>query len=151
MLLTKMWFPPVIALAGALATDRETFARWQPRWVDVPIAMWCLWPLGQWFFVANPEPQPWIAALYLAATWGVPYLLGRMYFCGNEGGRQLITAIAAGLCGTITDRIHRGCSRTQGVTAGSMSFTHSGRTVQSAISVIGLSPSSNTAISTEFG
>src|ERR1700733_6003036 len=34
MLLTKMWFPPVIALAGALGTDRETFARWQPRWVD---------------------------------------------------------------------------------------------------------------------
>jgi len=97
MLLTKMWWPPVVALAGALWTDRETLARWRPGWTDVPMVLWCLWPIGQWSVVANPEPQPWIASLYLAAAWGAPWLLGRVYFYGDDGGRRLITAIVAGL------------------------------------------------------
>jgi hypothetical protein len=97
MLLTKAWWPPVVALAGALVTDRETLARWRPGWLDVPIISWCLWPIGQWSFVANPDPQPWIASLYLAAAWGAPWLLGRVYFCGDNGGRRLMMATVAGL------------------------------------------------------
>jgi hypothetical protein len=98
MLLTKMWWPPVVALAGALWKDRESLARWRPGWIDVPMVLWCLWPLGQWLVVDdNPEPQAWIASLYLAAAWGVPWFLGRVYFSGDGGGRRLITAIVAGL------------------------------------------------------
>jgi hypothetical protein len=97
MLLTKMWWPPVIALAGALLTDRKTLARWRPGWTDVPMALWCLWPIGQWSFITNPQPQPWIASFYLAAAWGAPWLLGRVYFSGNDGRMRLITAIVAGL------------------------------------------------------
>jgi hypothetical protein len=97
MLLTKMWWPPVVALAGALWTDRETLARWRPGLIDIPMVLWCLWPIGQWSFATNPEPQPWIASLYLAAAWGAPWLLGRVYFCGDDGGMRLITAIVAGL------------------------------------------------------
>ena len=97
MLLTKMWWPPVLALAGALLTDRKTLARWRPGWLDVPMFLWCLWPIGQWSFIAHPAPQPWIASLYLAAAWGAPWLLGRLYFSGNNGGTRLIMAIVAGL------------------------------------------------------
>ena len=97
MLLTKAWWPPVIALAGALLMDRETLARWRPGWIDLPIILWCLWPIGQWPFVVNPDPQPWIASLYLTAAWAAPWLLGRVYFCGDDGGRRLMTAIVAGL------------------------------------------------------
>ena len=97
MLLTKMWWPPVVALAGALWMDRETIASWRPGWLDVPMALWCLWPIGQWPFVATPEPQPLIASFYLAASWGAPWLLGRIYFGGYDGGKQLIIAITAGL------------------------------------------------------
>jgi hypothetical protein len=97
MLLTKMWWPPVLALAGALLTDRKTLARWRPGWIDVPMFLWCLWPIGQWSFVTHPAPQPWIASLYLAAAWGTPWLLGRLYFSGNNGGTRLIMAIVAGL------------------------------------------------------
>jgi O-antigen ligase len=59
--------------------------------------LWCLWPIGQWPFVANADPQPWIASLYLAAAWGAPWLIGRVYFCGDNGGRRLMMAIVAGL------------------------------------------------------
>jgi hypothetical protein len=105
MLLTKMWWPPVVALAGALLSDRRTLARWRPGWADIPMALWCLWPIGQWFVLANPESQPWtnpapqplIASLYLAAAWGVPWFLGRVYFCGDEGGRRLVAAIVGGV------------------------------------------------------
>jgi hypothetical protein len=105
MLLTKMWWPPVVALVGAILADRQTLARWRPGWTDIPMALWCLWPIGQSFLVAKPEsqpwaspaPQPWIASLYLAVAWGAPWFLGRVYFCGDDGGRRLIRAIVAGL------------------------------------------------------
>ena len=97
MLLTKMWWPPVVALAGALWADRLTLARWRPGWVDVPMVLWCLWPIGQWPLIENPDPQPWLASLYLAAAWGAPWLLGRVYFWGEEGGRQLIASMVAGM------------------------------------------------------
>lgn len=97
MVLTKMWWPPVVALLGALWVDRETLARLRPGWTDVPMLLWCLWPIGQWPLIANPDPQPWIASLYLAGAWGAPWVLGRAYFRGYDGGRQLIVAIVAGL------------------------------------------------------
>jgi hypothetical protein len=97
MLLTKMWWPPVVALAGALWTDRQTLVRWRPGLADVPIVLWCLWPIGQWHFVENPEPQPWIASHYLGAAWGAPWLLGRVYFWGDDGARQLIASMVAGM------------------------------------------------------
>jgi hypothetical protein len=97
MLLTKAWWPPVVALAGALWSDRKTILRWRLGWSDLPMILWCLWPIGQWPFVAHPEPFPWVASLYLAAAWGAPWLLGRIYFSGREGGVRLINAFVAGL------------------------------------------------------
>jgi hypothetical protein len=97
MLLTKMWWPPVVALLGALLTGRKTLAQFRPGWVDVPMGLWCLWPLVQWAAAENPDPKPWIATLYLAAAWGTPWLLGRVYFSGFEGGRRLMISLAAGL------------------------------------------------------
>ena len=97
MLLTKMWWPPVVALTGALWVDRETLASWRPGWADLPMMLWCLWPIGQWSFVTNPEPQPWVASLYLFAAWGTPWLLGRVYFSHHDGGVRLIAALLAGL------------------------------------------------------
>ncbi len=97
MLFTKMWWPPCVALAGAALVDRQTLMRWRPGWADLPMLLWCLWPLGQWQFVQDPEPQPWIASLYLAAAWGAPWLLGRIYFFGDDGGRRLISSLVAGM------------------------------------------------------
>lgn len=97
MLLTKIWWPPVIALAGALLADRKTVTQGRPGWIDLPIVLWCLWPIGQWLFVSGAEPPPVVSSLYLAAAWGVTWLLGRVYFGGHDGGRRLIEAIVAGL------------------------------------------------------
>ncbi len=70
MLLTKMWVPPVVAFLGALWMDRQTVARGRPGWIDLPIGLWCLWPVAQWPFVASPDPNPLIASLYLIGQLG---------------------------------------------------------------------------------
>jgi hypothetical protein len=97
MLLTKMWWPPIVALAGAVWADRNTLIDWRPGWADLPMLLWCLWPIGQWPFVENPEPQPIIVALYLGAAWGAPWLLGRVYFSGQDGARRLLASMVAGM------------------------------------------------------
>jgi hypothetical protein len=97
MLLTKMWWPPVVALVGALWSDWKTVLRWRVGWIDVPMILWCLGPIGQWPFVAHPEPSAWVAALYLASAWGAPWVLGRIYFSGPEGRVRLMTGLVAGL------------------------------------------------------
>jgi hypothetical protein len=97
MLLTKMWWPPVVAFAGALLTDRRTLTRFRARWGDIPICLWCSWPLVQWAVIESPDPKPWISTLYLAATWGAPWFLGRIYFSGIEGSKRLMMCLVAGL------------------------------------------------------
>jgi hypothetical protein len=50
-----------------------------------------------WPFVGDPDPQPWIASLYLLAAWGAPWLLGRTYFAGFNGYRLFVLALTATL------------------------------------------------------
>ncbi len=97
MLLTKMWWPPVVALAGVLWRDRQTLLQLRPDWRDVPLVLFCLWPIVQWPFTLQPDPLPWAAALYLCAAWAVPWLLGRAYFRGREGGIRFLRAFVLGL------------------------------------------------------
>jgi hypothetical protein len=97
MILNKMWWPPVVALGGVLLTDRKALRHFRPGWADIPMFLWCIWPVAQWDFVQDPDPQPWIASLYLLGGWGTPWLLGRIYFGGLGGGRQLLIALAASL------------------------------------------------------
>ncbi|MBB5687114.1 O-antigen ligase family protein [Sphingobium boeckii] len=96
MLLTKMWWPPVVALTLALTRDWGTMKLWRPTTMDLPVALWCLWPLGQSAFVADQDSAPVISALYLAGTWGAPWLLGRVYLAG-KGATDLFAALAIGL------------------------------------------------------
>lgn len=89
-------------LVGSLALD---FRRWQtlrPRWVDVPMLLWCIGP----FFssLANEPPPngvaPWwdgfSQARMQTITWGIPYLMGRLYFTDLAKVRELVIGIFAG-------------------------------------------------------
>src|SRR5215471_12760803 len=53
MLLTKMWWPPVVALAGVLWRDKQTLLKFRLDWRDVPLALFCLWPIVQWPFTSH--------------------------------------------------------------------------------------------------
>lgn len=89
------------ALLGALLFDHRSLLRFRPSWLDVPMLVWCVVP----FFsvLANgplsppgaPEPVYWdqtplgvydaFSAMWeQTIAWGVPYLLGRVYFGSRE-------------------------------------------------------------------
>jgi hypothetical protein len=64
------------------------------------MAAWCAWPLVQATLQAGAgataaRPPGWLASLYLAGCWGLPWLLGRIYYATPDGQRLLVVAIAA--------------------------------------------------------
>lgn len=90
MLLTKAWVAPCVALVGALAFDWKTARQLRFSPFDVPVVLWCLWPLAQALVSPQADPQAFLASLYLAGAWGAPWLLGRLYFNNADGQRLLM-------------------------------------------------------------
>ncbi len=84
-----------VAIGTMLAgpQDRQRFA---PRWFDVPMACWCVWPLAS--SVANGLGlYDGISAVFgQLMLWGVPYYAGRIYFGDAEGLQTLRTALLVG-------------------------------------------------------
>jgi len=94
MLLTKAWVAPAAATLGSLAFDRPAWRALRPAWMDLPVVLWCAWPLLQGAIVADAHPAGWIASSYLLGCWGLPWLLGRLYFATASGQLQLIKGLA---------------------------------------------------------
>ena len=93
MVVTKAWIPPLVALGGASVRDWRRLSTWRPAAVDLPIGGWCLSPLVQ--AIAMPSSPPgWLATLYLTGTWGLPWLIGRVWLSGREGELGLLRGIA---------------------------------------------------------
>lgn len=98
MLITKAWVAPASALLGVLVWDRKSLADCRFGAWDVPMLLWCAWPLLQWALRPDAQPDPLWASLYLAGSWGLPWILGRVYFSTREGQGALLKGLAwAGL------------------------------------------------------
>jgi len=98
LLVTKAWIVSVVAFAGAALRDIPRLRAWHPRAIDAPIVLWCLWPLVSGLLAARPDPSPILASFYVVGCWGLPWLLGRIWFTGQDGGLSLIDGLAgAGL------------------------------------------------------
>lgn len=93
MLVSKAVVAPAAALLGVVVFDRAALARLRPVWLDAPVLLWCLWPAVASAFAAEPRPAAAVAVAYLAASWGVPWLLGRLYFASPEGGVLLVKGL----------------------------------------------------------
>ena len=94
MLLTKAWVIPAVALVGAGLRDPRALGRLRPHPLDLPVALWCLWPLlvaAQW---SAPDPAPLVAAAYLGGSWGALWLLGRAWFADTEGRVAVMQGLA---------------------------------------------------------
>jgi hypothetical protein len=95
---TKARVVGLACLLGVLLFDRRALGRLRPAWPDLFVVGWCACPLAT--SLANRlYPTEAIAdAAYLALAWGVPYLLGRLYFAGPAGNDLLARGlIVAGL------------------------------------------------------
>ncbi len=84
------------ALLGVMAFDPAAWRRFRPSWLDLPLLGWCLTPLAS-ASANRGEPAAALAdSAYLGLSWGVPYLLGRVYFADPAGIATLARSVIAG-------------------------------------------------------
>jgi len=93
MLATKAWVAAGATLLAGLVFDRVRVRAWRPRWIDLPMALWCLWSLVDGLVAADPAPAPWLACLYVTGSWGLPWLIGRIWIVDAADRAALLTVI----------------------------------------------------------
>jgi hypothetical protein len=96
--LTKATATGLAALAGILLFHHTELERFRPRPCDIPIALWCFVPILSATAHWETFPDAVSGACYQAIAWGVPWLLGRIYFSTAESLLLFAKAcVAAGL------------------------------------------------------
>ena len=91
-LINKSWIAALTASFGALLFDYKSMRRFRPAIVDLPMIGWCMWPLIQSFFL-SAGPSACVSTLYLTGVWGLPWLLGRIYFDDTQSRLALFDCI----------------------------------------------------------
>jgi hypothetical protein len=83
-------------LLAALLFEPLAIIRFRPRWFDVPVAMYCLSPVAS--AIANDLGVSHGVSLSMECVfnWGLPYFIGRMFFCSFDSIRTLAYAIFIG-------------------------------------------------------
>jgi len=97
--LTKATAVGLAAIAGILIFQRTEIERFRPRLCDIPMAIWCFVPILSATLHWNTLEDGISGACYQTIAWGVPWLLGRIYFSSAES--LLLFAkgcVAAGVC-----------------------------------------------------
>lgn len=96
--LTKAAVVGITGLLWVLAFDKEIFRGFRLTFWDLPMCMWCIVPFLS--AIANPEffGQGMAGGVYQILAWGVPYVLGRLYFSDTASIRLAAKAfVIAGL------------------------------------------------------
>lgn len=96
--LTKATVLSFAALMNVLLLDRRVFRRFELTAWDLPMVLWCAGPILS--ALANPEQirQALVGEVYQLLAWGVPYILGRLYFSDSTSLRLAAKAfILAGM------------------------------------------------------
>lgn len=93
---TKAAFIPATLLALTLLLDSAAWRRLRWAWADLPMLLWCLWPLlrGLGAMDSATDPAPWVASAYLGLVWGGSWALGRVYLGQAAGQWALLQGVA---------------------------------------------------------
>jgi hypothetical protein len=83
-------------VAGAVLFDRARWVRLRPRWIDLPMIVWCAAPVASAWSNGLGLYDGISEATGLALTWGVPYAVGRCYFADLDALATLAVAIVVG-------------------------------------------------------
>jgi hypothetical protein len=76
--------------------DHQRFRDFKFSWLDLPMSIWCLCPLASSISNDLGVYDGVAASLNFIVTYGVPYLIGRIYLNNLTGMRQLATGIFLG-------------------------------------------------------
>lgn len=89
-------------VAASLCLDFRRWRAFRPAWYDLPMLAWCVCPFLS--SVTNEPPpnglSPWYdgfaQARFETIRWGLPYLVGRLYFTDLGKVRELVLGVFVG-------------------------------------------------------
>jgi len=93
---TKMSATCAGVLLGAAVFDLNRLLSFRLRWLDLPMVVWCLTPLASSLSNGLGAYDGITAVIGRVVRWGLPYLVGRLYFSSLIGLRELARGIVIG-------------------------------------------------------
>jgi hypothetical protein len=93
---TKARVIGVALLLGVMAFDPGAWRRFRPSAFDLPMLGWCLCPLASGLANGLGPVEAMADSAYLSLAWGVPYLVGRLYFADPIGLELLARGLVVG-------------------------------------------------------
>ncbi|MEM7230448.1 MAG: hypothetical protein AAF432_16740, partial [Planctomycetota bacterium] len=94
--LTKSTAASLGTLLGVLIFDPGSLRYLRPHLVDLPIVVWCIMPLVSAVENGYGAYDGASGCLQEFFTWGIPYMIGRMYFTSLDALQDLAIAIIIG-------------------------------------------------------
>ena len=105
--LDKMTVTCFAVLLGTMIFDKDKLLAFRPKRYDIPLMIWCIVPLFSSLTntdttiyehpaIANPIYDGLSEVLKQTVTWGLPYLIGRVYFNNLFALRELAIGIFIG-------------------------------------------------------
>ncbi len=83
-------------MLGMFLFDPGRLLRFRPRWFDLPMLLWCLCGIASSLHNGLGLYDGLSDALKQTIAWGLPYLLGRLYFGDPEGLRSFAVGMVIG-------------------------------------------------------
>jgi O-antigen ligase len=93
---TKVSATTVGVFLAVLLLDSAKLLQFRPRWFDLPMLLWCLWPFGSSLSNDLGAYDGLSEMVKQIVTWGLPYFIGRLYFGDLASLRDLATGVALG-------------------------------------------------------
>ncbi len=99
LLVLKFTKPNAISFSALLAVflfDRRRLSSFRLRWFDWPMVVWCVCPFLSDLGIGVSLYDSFSAVRDQTLAWGIPYLLGRIYFTDFQSFRDLAIGLVLG-------------------------------------------------------
>jgi hypothetical protein len=93
---TKMSATTFGVLIGAALFDTDRLLSWRPKWIDIPIFVWCCCPFMSSYLNGLGVYDGFSEIVRAFIAWGLPYVIGRVYFSDLDGLRELAVGMFIG-------------------------------------------------------
>ena len=94
--LNKITVTSMSLILGVVIFDTSRLINLRPRWYDVPMLAFCLAPFASSISNGLGAYDGASESFRLILRWGIPYLIGRMYFTTLQGLRELAFGLFIG-------------------------------------------------------
>ncbi|MCC6659496.1 MAG: hypothetical protein IT437_01290 [Phycisphaerales bacterium] len=94
--ISKVSVTTYAVLLGVAMVDAGRLTRLRLRWWDAPLLAWCLVPLPSAILNGFGPYDGAAGVVSNLILWGLPYLVGRLYFNTTESVRDLLVAFVVG-------------------------------------------------------